>query len=193
MEMRDSHPAALIQLEVLAKQRQALVMYGQMHAQRKQMASNYEMEAWQAQTMVSILERTTPTKVFSIWWDSDLAKLLPDVASWRVPALAVVRGTVLGAVDFAKYSVSPMPRVSIRDGKFVPIPREQWRLLPMEDQFDAVLHLGPSAATTTAALYYPDMCVDRAYLEERLRRLTLGGPPGSADRLRQYCAGVAQR
>src|SRR6266850_2159605 len=67
IEMRDSHPAALIQLEVLAKQRHALVMYGQMHTQRKQMASNYDMEAWQAQTMVSILERATPTKVFSVW------------------------------------------------------------------------------------------------------------------------------
>jgi hypothetical protein len=178
MEMRDSHPAALIQLEVLAKQRRALVMYGQGHAQRKQAASNYEMEAWQAQTMVSILERTTPTRVFSVWWEPDLAKVLPEAASWRVPTLAVVRGTVLGAVDFARYSVSPMPRASVRDGKFVPIPREQWRPLPMEDQFDAVLHLGPSAATTAATPYSPDMCKDRAYLEERLRRLTLGGLPG---------------
>jgi hypothetical protein len=189
MEMRDSHPAALIQLEVLAKQRRALVMYGQMHAQRKQMASNYEMEAWQAQTMVSILERTTPTKVFSVWRESDLAKLLPDVASWRVPALAVVRG----AVDFAKYSVPPMPRVWVRDGAFVPLAPDQWRFLPMEEQFDAVLYLGPSAATTTATPYSPDMCADRAYLEERLRRLRLGGPPGSADRLRQYCADGAAR
>jgi hypothetical protein len=192
MEMRDSHPAALIQLEVLAKQRHALVMYGQMHAQRKQLASNYEMEAWQAQTMVSILERATPTKVFSVWLESDLAKLLPDAASWRPPALAVVRGTILGAVDFAKYSVPQMPRVSIVDGKFVPLARDQWRSLPMEEQFDAVLYLGPSAATT-ATPYSPDMCADRAYLEERLRRLTLGGPPGSADRLRQYCAGVAPK
>jgi len=192
IEMRDSHPAALIQLEVLAKGRRALVMYGQMHTQRRQVVSNYEMEAWQAQTLVSILERTTPTKVFSIWRESRLAEILPEAASWPIPSLTLVSGTVLGAVDFGKYSIASLPRATIQNGRIVPIPKEQWRLLPMEDQFDAVLYLGPPAPPGQTS-YTRDMCTDRAYLEERLRRLRLGAPPGSADRLKQYCDGVSQQ
>jgi hypothetical protein len=189
LELRDSHPAALIQLQVLAKQRRALVTYGQGHLQRRQMASNYDMDSWQAQTIVSILERTTPTSVFTVWRASNLPSLLPDVASWKTPSIAAVRGTVLGAIDFAKYWDLPMPRASINDGRIVPLPKEQWRVLPMEEQFDAVLYLGRSTSTA-AASYSPDMCVDRAYLDERLRRLTLGGPQGSADRLKEYCGSL---
>jgi len=191
IEMRDSHPAALIQLEVLAKGRRALVMYGQMHLQRRQIVANYDMEAWQAQTIVSILERTTPTKVFSVWREPKLVALLPEAASWRVPVLTLTRSTVLGGIDFGKYSVANLPRASIQDGRLVPVPRGQWRVLPMEEQFDAVLYLGPSPPQPPTARNSPAMCSDRDFLEERLRRLTLGGPPGSADRLQQYCAGLA--
>jgi len=186
IEMRDSHPAALIQLEVLAKGRRALVLYGQMHLQRRQIIANYDMEIWQAQTLVSILERTTPTRVFSVWREPSVVALLPEAASWRVPMLALTRGTVLGGIDFGKYSVASLPRASIQDGKLVPVPRDRWRALPMEEQFDAVLYLGPPLPAP--APNSPAMCSDRAFLEERLRRLTIGGPPGSADRLKQYCA-----
>jgi hypothetical protein len=47
IEMRDTFPEALIQVEVLAKQRRALVMYGSMHFQRRNLFSNYDMENWQ--------------------------------------------------------------------------------------------------------------------------------------------------
>jgi hypothetical protein len=191
IEMRDSHPAALVQLEVLAKGRRALVTYGQMHLPRRQILANYDMKAWQAQTLVSILERTTPTKVFSVWREPKLVALLPEAASWRVPMLALTRNTVLGAIDFGKYSVANLPRASIQDGRLVPVPKDQWRVLPMEEQFDAVLYLGPRPSLPPAAPNSPEMCSDRGFLEERLRRLTLGGPPGSADRLKQYCAALA--
>jgi hypothetical protein len=192
IEMRDTYPAALVQLEVLARERRALVIFGQLHAQRKQLAANYDMDSWQAQTLVSVLERTTPTKVFSVWWATDLPKLQPDVVSWRAPSLATVRGTVLGAVDFAEYASLPA-RASFRDGKIVPVGREEWRSLRMEDQFDAVLYLGPLSETRPATPPSQDICADRAYLEKRLRHLDVAASPGQADRLRQSCAGVAPK
>ena len=137
LEMRDSHPAALIQVEVLAKGRTALVIYGQMHAQRRNLLTNFDMTHWLAQTIVSNVERATPTPVFTIWnGDDKLPTLQPSVASWRTPGLALLRGTVLGAADFAAYTTAER-RMAIRGDDLVPIPKEEWRVLPMEEQFDA--------------------------------------------------------
>lgn len=188
MAMRDSHAAAVIQLEVLAKGRRALVVYGQGHAQRRQALSNYDMTDWRAQTIVSILEGITPTRVFTVWWAADLAVLQPDVASWSVPSLAVVSGTILGATDFAKFDATP-GRFAVRNGRMSAVPRDQWREVPMEDQFNAVLYLGPPSAIKTAvAELSPAVCTDRSYLEVRLRRMAIGAPPPDAERLREYCA-----
>src|SRR5215475_4727989 len=53
---RDSFPAELIRREVVAKHRHALVVFGGMHFQRKQIFSNYDMSNPIAQTIVSWLE-----------------------------------------------------------------------------------------------------------------------------------------
>lgn len=195
IEMRDTFPAALIQVEVLAKQRRALVLYGHMHFQRKNLLSNYDMQHWQAQTIVSLLEGTTPTKVLTIW-QQDLEKLPVDASSWRIPSLATIRGTALGAADFALYYPSLTTRFTVLDGKIVPIPRDQWRSLRAEDQLDAVLYLGPRSAMTDRPSHQipPALCAEPGFLDMQLKRIALSGVPQfEADRLKEYCAGVAQR
>jgi hypothetical protein len=57
LAMRDTYPAALVQIEVLAKRRRALLVYGQLHFQRRNIMSNLEMDDWRAQTIVSLIER----------------------------------------------------------------------------------------------------------------------------------------
>lgn len=57
IELRDSYPADLIRRQVLDRGRRALVVYGQNHLQRRQIVINYDMSMWQAQTVVSLLER----------------------------------------------------------------------------------------------------------------------------------------
>lgn len=139
LEMRDSHPAALIQTEVLAKGRTALVIYGQMHAQRRNVLTNYDMTHW---TIVSNIERSTPARIFTIWHGDDkIRKLQPSVAFWPAQSLALLRGTILGAADFAAYGNTER-RAQIRGDDLIPIPATEWVALPMEDQFDAVLYLG---------------------------------------------------
>jgi hypothetical protein len=173
----------VIALEVLARHHRALLMYGQGHAQRKNQASNYDMRMWQAQSIVSILEATTPIRIFSIHHSENLAKVA-DVSKWPVPSLAVVRGTTLGAVDYAAFGEG-IPRAMIRDGKLALVPRDQYKTLPLEENFDAELHLGPDvrgAAAPAAAI-----CADAAFLQERLRRMELGGPPAAAQQLRRAC------
>jgi hypothetical protein len=117
-----------------------------MHAQRKNLLDNYESEGI-AETLISRLESKTGIKAFTIWWDSNLPTRQPEAASWPIPSVALARSTPLGAADFASYYTASV-RFSIRDGKLVPISRDQRRALPMAEQFDAILYLGSFSATT---------------------------------------------
>ena len=190
LAMRDSYPAALIQMEVLAKRRRALLVYGQLHFQRLNVMSNLDMQDWRMQTIVSLLERATPTRVFTVWnVDDELAATQSDVASWRAPSLAIVRGTTVGAADVRIFVPSPA-RFTFRGETPVEVPRDQWRALRVEDQLDAVLYLGPRSATKQAPLSTAK-CSNPRYIEERLRRIALTGiPQAEADRVKQLCAGV---
>lgn len=188
IEMRDTFPADLVQREVIAKGRRALLLYGQMHFQRKNVGANYESEG-PAETIVSRLENKWGANVFTIF-TADVPAVLPDAASWPSPSIALVRGTVLGAADFTAYMPPPaLPRFAIRDGKpdfSAPIPREQWKTLRAEDQFDAVLYTGrgPSPLVDIE----PARCAEKADFQEHLRRMALSGlPPLEADRLRKFC------
>jgi hypothetical protein len=192
MEMRDSYPAALITVEVLARKRRALVLYGHGHFQRRNVHANFDMTDWRAQTIVSLLERSGPVEVFSIWRYAEVAQIQPNAASWRVPSLAVLRGTSLGAVDASRY-FGWGTRSTVEDSKIVPVPRDQWKSLRAEDQFDAVLYLGPPSAMTRSK-WSPALCSDSAYMAMRLKRIAMSGlPKAEAERLKKYCAGVASK
>jgi hypothetical protein len=191
MATRDSHPADVIRREVLAKRRRALIICGDMHFQRKNLSFNYETSDPQARTIVNLLEDSAPaTKVFSIWTNTaaDLRMLQPDVSSWPRPSLATIRGTVLGAADFTSYYRFGDDRVVSRGGSFVPIARDQWRTLRMEDQVDAVLYLGSPSEITFRGLS-PALCADADYMKMRLARFAVVGlPQAAADRLNQFCS-----
>jgi hypothetical protein len=185
IEQRETFPADLIRREVLAKKRRALLVFGQMHFQRKNAAANFTSEG-PAASIVSLLENIPNTQVFTIWWATGLEKLQPDVATWPVPSLALVRGTVLGAADFTYDG----PRFAIRGGQpdFAnPIPREQWRSLRAEDQYDAVLYLGPRSYITRLN---PSkvLCADEAYIQRRLDRLAVvQASPAIVNDFKQAC------
>ena len=82
------------------------------------------------------------------------------------------------------------PRATFRDGRIVPIPRDEWRSLPAEEQFDAALYLGP-LSRMTRSLLSPSLCRDAAYMEMRRERLSLLGMQRDLEQLRSYCARVA--
>ena len=167
IEQREIFPADLIRREVLARNRRALVVFGQMHFQRKNSVANFT-SAGPAATIVSLLEEAGDTTVFVVWTlASD--RRPADVSGWRYPSLAVIRGTALGAAPVAYDG----PRYAIRDGKpdFArPLPREEWRSMRAEDQYDAVLYLGPSITRLQPS---KALCADAAYLQRRRERLAL--------------------
>jgi hypothetical protein len=183
LALRDSSGADVIQRESLAKGRHALVIYGFGHLQRRQQATNYNMDSPAAQTVISLLEKAG-VKTFIVGTGDETN----GMDGWTVPSLALLRGTTLGASNVPE---GPLQRVTVRpDGSFVAIPREQWIQLRTEDLLDAMLYLGPKSAAALAPLS-PAICTEPGYLDTRVARMALAGiPQVEADHLKQFCAGV---
>jgi hypothetical protein len=184
VEQRDSHAADVIRREVVARNRRGLVVYGQGHLQRKNLLANYSSEGL-AGTVVSILETAAKTKVFSIWWLTGRKAPPAETADWPVPSLAVIRGTTLGALDFTEVETAPPSRATIRNGKIVPVSREEWRTLRLEDQFDAVLKLAVANPPTSARTPLTrEQCLD-SWTAEWRRRISQSSGPQEQATLRQ--------
>jgi hypothetical protein len=124
---RNRFAARLIEREVLGRKRRALLTYGSGHFVRR--TASY--------SLVTLLERNARVKVFNIWTTViSLGPIQDDADSWPVPSLALVRDTPLGISNFASYfppTVFDIPS-DLR--------------VPMQDQFDAVLYLGPTITWT---------------------------------------------
>jgi hypothetical protein len=174
---RDGFAADLVRREVLAKQRHALLIYGNTHLLRHG-----------STLLVPRLLSGCETCIFSIWTHTsggDLPSLQEDIATWQAPAMALTKDTVLGAapLEFYRPTGEKGPR--------------------MDEQFDAILYLGPvSSITRRPGEVAPSLWADADYMRMRLKRMALVDPPGRtlppgiqspADRLRNYCATVTTR
>ena len=193
IEQREWYPAALIELEVLAKQRRALVVYGHGHFQRKNVQGNYENYGRLTDSIISLVEQATGTHAFIVWRDAGVADIQTDAQTWKPPVIALIKGTTLGATDFGQYFAQNNDRLAIRDGKITAIPKSEWRQLKAEEQFDAVLFLGPPNSIVVST-WTPALCADQAYMKMRLERIALAGlPPSEGDALKKHCASVLPR
>ena len=188
IELRDSYPADLIRRQVLDRGRHALVIYGQGHLQRRQIASNYDMSTWQSQTVISLLEHDSPARIFNVWTLLDRNVVLPDVASWHVPSLVILQGTTLGAMDFGVYDrgLADGSRFTVQNGQLVPLTRAEWKMMRMEDEFNALLYLGPPSSMTNVAIPAA-LCHDSQFVNRRLQRLARFGPNVEVENFKKAC------
>jgi hypothetical protein len=187
-EQRSTHAADLINREVIAKSRRALVIYGDAHFPRKSIRSNYEGD--DLRPMVDLLGDNPAARIFTIYAETstDLAKIQPDIASWTAPKLVLLKGTTLGATDYEVFATAGFggsrPRWFQRGGKRIDIPKDQWRTRRMDEQYDALIYLGPRSALTRSSLA-PHTCADTAYITTRLARMAMVGVP--TDALKKIC------
>ncbi len=188
---RDSHPAELIEKEVLAKKRRALIIYGGNHFLRKELVftdindDNFSTTDGDL-SLVARLESQAKIKVFTIWtytFGEDIGMLQPDIQSWHQPSLTKLRATILGEQDYGFYFPGPMMNKMI-DGKL-----RFFKFRPgqrMEEQFDALLYLGPTSTITYSELPV-EFCSDLAYIEMRKRRTALAGDLNWTERFKKFC------
>ena len=184
---RDRHTAQVVEREVLAKHRRALLIYGGGHLWRKTPPAPDQPDG-QFPTLVRLVERSG-ARVFTVSMAMEtVGTLQPDAGSWPVPSLVLLRGTPLGLAKFRFFAPAP---AALRD-------LDPLRDLLMQDQFDALIYTGPPAPLKVSQLS-PTLCADPGYMKMRLARLQLAtsimppGGPNPVDELKQYCARVTQR
>ncbi len=193
IEMRDSYPAALIRLEGPRQgaPRPPALRPAALPARERARAISRWTRGRRRRSS-SLLERSGPTRVFTIWAHPRLADIQADVASRRVPSLATVRGTVLGAVDASSFVGEGIGRYrfAVRDGRIMPIPRREWRTLRTEDQLDAVLYPRAAVRDDGSAIashgMFPTRLLGYAPQAHRPGR----GTQEEADKLKELCADV---
>jgi hypothetical protein len=155
------HVVEVIKREVLSRNHRALVVYGDGHFRRYSKWRGLDGPAHP--TLLNRIEGQG-TKAFAIWTNTtvELERMQKDIAIWPIPSLTIIRGTRLGALDF-KYFAGMETDPPTR----------------MEEQYDAVLYLGPVSSITFAELPAA-LCTDAEYTKMRLARMALGtgGPDG---------------
>jgi hypothetical protein len=178
MYQRNRFAADLIRKEVLAKKRRALLLYADGHFFRKGEETVPEwmmVKTKPEEPLVSQIEKTHPGAVFSIATptSADLSAIQSDIRDWNAPVITLLPGTVLGAALF---------------GPMYELTGPEFNSVRMEQQFDALLYLGPKDSIRFAELPKAN-CADQLYLEMRYARMARV-PWGKyeIEGLKSYCA-----
>ena len=127
----------------------------------------------------------------SLLRDSRFSAVVDDIVvefgSARYQAL--LAGTALGAADFSDYYPFQTERGEIRNGQYMPISSAEWRKLPMDQQFDAVLYLG-APSTLVKSRVTAALCADAAYRDMRRERMRRSETPPEMDGLTPHCNSI---
>ena len=134
------HAANLIRTEVLQPRRRALMVFGDGHHQRRREGA-FDADMKPIMTLRNRIEQDDPGSVFSIWTNT-----------------TVPTGTPRPAAHLTGRFRTSFPRAKPAFGRlnfsaFAGIPSK----LRMQDQYDAILHLGPPSSITMSELPV-DLC-----------------------------------
>ena len=180
IEMRDAYPAAVLQTEVIAKQRRALLVYGTAHLQRSIVMSIFEMDDWRSQTVVSLVERAGPTRVFTI---AGLDK--NAVTGWRPQPWRSYEARGWGRLM--------PPHISARSSGS-PFGTEKFFRSPQSSSASCAPNRSSMRyCTSVHARHSPNRCPQRlcsepGYVDMRLKRIALAGlPPPEVERVKKLC------
>jgi hypothetical protein len=154
-ETRDEHALEVIEREVLARKRRALLIFGSGHVTRDKAFDAYGPKPNRKPTLAELLEARHPGATLLIWshmpgWLT--REVDSRLSSWPKPALALLQGTWLGATSVGERSRSPK----------------------LEELADGFLYLGPTKALTESKPSQ-EFYRDPAYLRELLRRNRVQG------------------
>jgi hypothetical protein len=165
---RDVSIASVIENEVLAKHRKALMLFGVVHLM-------HGVDVPPPGNAVTIYEKGHPHVTFvinNLTDDFNLpASIIHRFANWPAPSLALAKGSWLGGMELA--NVFPVPFSLNQDCQPVyNFPQEK----PMSDLVNAFLYLGPGNLSLAEPIP-ADIALDTGYVTKWLWRSALIAPP----------------
>ena len=165
---RDVSIASVMEKEVLAKHRKALMLFGVVHLM-------HGVNVPPPGNAVTIYEKDHPHVTFvinNLADDFNLpASAVNRFANWPAPSLALAKGAWLGGMELA--NVFPVPFSLNQDCQPVyNFPQQK----PMADLVDAFLYLGPSDLMLAEPIP-ADVALDTGYMTKWLWRSALITPP----------------
>lgn len=167
---RDRHFASVVEREVLAKGRKALLIIGGMHILKE---SHKSVERWD---VTERIEDRYPGSTFVVWVHAGLLGVVEDkydnqdtgtvstqsiekhLASWPIPSIATVKNTWLGELQLSLFLPMALD------------PHGQPTSSVLADGIDAYLYVGPKDSLTVSRVS-SSVLQDRAYLDELKRRM----------------------
>ncbi len=167
---RDANAASVMEKEVLAKNRKALMLYGTFHLLHGVGGS-----------AVSLYEKDYPSLTLVISelgiFDTELPTLSSSqFVSWPIPSLARAKGTWLGALELDHF-LPPGTRIDQDCNVHHEFPKPLQK--PMEDLVDAFLYLGPQDLRLRERLP-ADVALDASYRTELQKGGDMIGFPEAA-------------
>lgn len=169
---RDSHPAALIEREILAPGKKALIIYGGGHFTPPlpgSVGEKMKQAGWRNDSWADTIRQRHPGALYVVLpYNGTPNKACANaiesgMAHWPVPALAT---PLKGSDVAARLRVCNMPKIA--DGDFPPsftdADKQQVAAFYADtiSYGDGLLYLGPSA-TLTYSPYIPDLYLDEDY------------------------------
>jgi hypothetical protein len=146
----DAFSAEVILEESLAKGRRALLITGDGHLIGR---------GTKERLLINRIEQASRggrAFVVTTSFHGILTEIQPNIASWKTPSMTMLKGTIVGARPFSAF--------------YQPPPAPGWSHLRMEDEFDALLYLGPPSSMTRVP-FPVELCRDEAYMKMRLGRM----------------------
>lgn len=178
---RDVTIASVMEKEVLAKHRKALMLFGSFHLFHG------------FRSAVGTYEKDYPNLTFIVSdlgiFEADLPTLSSSrFAAWPVPSLTRAKGTWLGGLDLGRFLPAPI-RIDQDCNVRTEFPKPLQR--PMEDLVDAFLYLGPGTLTLKEKMP-ADVALDADYMKELERREALSGFPGELEDFLKHIVSSAE-
>lgn len=174
MTQRDTHFASVVEKEVLARHRKALLVIGAGHV-LKRPVSWAASPATPDPTIAMLVEKQFPHAMFVIiphdGFGEHNSELEPKLGGWPKPSLAVLRESWVGSVDAGVVFSGKIRRVGSDPSKV----EDPFPGMKLEDIADGYLYLGP-AASIREVEFPRETNTPYARELERRRRLLGGGP-----------------
>jgi hypothetical protein len=186
MLLRDEHPAATIQREILGRGKKALVIYGGLHFFPLPAPPGLPPNP----SLRELIERRRPGAVFVIqpyfgFWQPECTAAFEAETRWPPGSLVTpLRGTPVADLLLRPgCTMTPPPRALPGAPAIPPDVQAGFLRIQSGAEADALLYLGP-AASLTRSPDIPDLLADTAYAAEITRRLPIiGAPPDALTRL----------